>query len=323
MTEREASEQYHARMYDTHENFILLDSGLVLHPNYPFLGATLDGIANCDCCGTVIVEIKCPYCKRDSKVDETVDCLEVRDGELTLSNKHGYYYQVQCQLLVTEQEYCDFIVWTQADFFQERIQIDTEFCNMLVDKSKDFFIKAVLPELVGKMYSRPMPALTSSVGTSLLPVSTNVETSRPPLSALAVTSTSTTTASVKTSLPAPVSTNVETSRPPLSALAVTSNATTVQTERTVTDLICVCRTVYDDTEDKVVDSDNLICPYVWLHFACVGIKRAPRVDKWYCPQCRKLPEFRGSRKKLPEFQNSPKSDPTLCRERESVECVTI
>ncbi|XP_014669332.1 PREDICTED: uncharacterized protein LOC106810469 [Priapulus caudatus] len=159
--EREATEQYQAKMCDIHENFTLLDSGLVLHPNYPFFRATPGGIAKCDCCGTVIVEIKCPYCKRNSKVDETVDCLEVRDGELRLSRKHGYYYQVQCQLLVTQQEYCDFIVWTQADYFQERIQIDMAFCNTLVDKSKDFFIKAVLPELVGKMCSRPMPVPTS------------------------------------------------------------------------------------------------------------------------------------------------------------------
>lgn len=119
--EHEATKQYQARICDIYENSMLLvlDSGLVLHPNYPSTG-----LQKCDCCGTVIVEIKCPYCKRNSKIDG------VRDGELTLSKKHWKYYQGQCQLLFTEQEYCDFIVWTQADYFQERIQ--------QTYKSKDF-----------------------------------------------------------------------------------------------------------------------------------------------------------------------------------------
>ncbi|CAC5386579.1 unnamed protein product [Mytilus coruscus] len=53
---------------------------------------------------------------------------------------------VQCQLLVCEKEYCDFIVWTEADFHAERIEIDNDICDSLLVKSKLFFSNAILPE---------------------------------------------------------------------------------------------------------------------------------------------------------------------------------
>jgi len=48
-----------------HDN---LDSGLVVNPQWPFIGACPDGVIECDCCGRGVLEIKCPYCHRDSSV---------------------------------------------------------------------------------------------------------------------------------------------------------------------------------------------------------------------------------------------------------------
>lgn len=86
------------------------------------------------------------------------DCFQDvnANGQLHLNKDHAYYYQVQCQLLVSEIKSCDFVVWTTKDFFVEKIMFDEIFCNDMVDCCKLFFKKAVLPELVGKLYSRPL-----------------------------------------------------------------------------------------------------------------------------------------------------------------------
>lgn len=97
------------------------------------MGASPDGIASCDCCGKVI-EIKCPFCQRHSEIDSSVSCLSTSDGKLSIDKNHAYYYQVQCQLLLTANEYCDFVVWTDKDLFLKRLKFDENFCNDMIAK---------------------------------------------------------------------------------------------------------------------------------------------------------------------------------------------
>lgn len=59
--------------------------------------------------------------------------LEVRDGKLQLSRKHGFYYQVQGQLELANREYCDFIVQSDEDFHVERIERDRECWDVAWD----------------------------------------------------------------------------------------------------------------------------------------------------------------------------------------------
>ena len=40
------------------------DSGLIINPTFPYLGAIPDGRAACKCCEDMPVEIKCTYCQR-------------------------------------------------------------------------------------------------------------------------------------------------------------------------------------------------------------------------------------------------------------------
>lgn len=46
---------------------------------------------------------------------------------------------------------------------------------------------------------------------------------------------------------------------------------------------CFCRG--PDT-GKMVACDNEACSYKWFHFSCVGLKRAPKEKKWFCPECK-------------------------------------
>ena len=171
---------------------------------------------------------------------------------MTLKRTHQYYYQVQCQLSVCEKEFCDFIVWTEVDFHAERINIDNEFCKTMLEKSELFFKHAILPELIGKIFSRPTLGTNTDV---------NLDTNLATGSALPVTQES----CVDQSL---------------------SNCTTDKDSTEDNLIICTCRTVYRPDKDNVIACDNENCPYVWFHFKCVKIRRVPK-GAWYCSKCRK------------------------------------
>jgi len=60
-----AKQQYIAAALDDHCFFKLEETGLHINPKHPHLGASPDGMVFCFCCGESLLEIKCPYSKRD------------------------------------------------------------------------------------------------------------------------------------------------------------------------------------------------------------------------------------------------------------------
>ena len=101
------------------------DSGFVIHPEHNFIGASPDGLVSCSCCGEGIIEIKCPYSKKDTSIEEALldkkFYLREVDGEIKLSKEHSYCYQVQAQLFVTKKRYCDFICFVGGTLCMDRI----------------------------------------------------------------------------------------------------------------------------------------------------------------------------------------------------------
>ena len=131
------------------------------------------------------------------------------------------------------------MLWTKEDIHIERIYPDEVLWLSCVEKTEVFFKTAILPELLGKWFSRPSE---NSVIT----------------------------------LPGP-STSVE-------EAPSTGNATEVY---------CYCR---GPERDDMVACDNPSCPYMWFHFDCLKITAPPRNKLWFCPECRKLPQFARKRK---------------------------
>lgn len=62
---------------------------------------------------------------------------------------------MQCQLFCTKRAYCDFVVWTNSEVHTERIYPDEEFWLKSLDAVKHVYTTAILPELLGKFYTRP------------------------------------------------------------------------------------------------------------------------------------------------------------------------
>ena len=148
-----------------HENFELCNCGFVINPSYPHLGASPDGIVACDCHGVGVIEVKCPYCVRKQSPDSAIEMLkylECQGDEVHLKETDAYYYQVQAQLNICDVPYADFVVWTEAGIFVERIFPQPNFFIKAVAEMERFYKYAVLPELLGKWYTK-QPVIPSSI----------------------------------------------------------------------------------------------------------------------------------------------------------------
>ena len=145
-------------MNDEHQDFCVIESGLIIHKDYPFIAASPDGVVNCLCCGNGYVEVKCPYKYKDLNISDIVADSKSylkrnNNGAICLMETHSYMYQIQTQLLVTEYSYCDFFVYTNKDFIRIRILPNTLIMDEIREKAQHFFIKAILPELLGKYFT--------------------------------------------------------------------------------------------------------------------------------------------------------------------------
>lgn len=81
----------------------------------------------------------------------------------SLKTNHLYYYQIQTQMHVCLRSYCDLVVWSEScGIIYERKYADERFFSSIIDDIQHLFIYEVLPEVVGKWYTRQ--PLTDSMG---------------------------------------------------------------------------------------------------------------------------------------------------------------
>ena len=88
-------------------------------------------------------------------------CLELTDSVLRLKRKHPYYSQVQGGMAIRRLQWCDFVVYTYTsaaeDIHVERIYFDPTFWVALNGKLVDFYLFAMIPELLTTRVKRGIP----------------------------------------------------------------------------------------------------------------------------------------------------------------------
>ncbi len=146
-------------------------------------------------------------------------------------------------MFVCDVDYCDFSVCTfsedgEDDYFQERVRKNAELWEGCVSKSKHFFKTAILPELMGKWYTKSNKIYAVSFEVNL---------------------------NQKDSQDCATSEKIE---------------------------YCYCK---GPDEGNMIGCDNPECSIEWFHWDCLSIKSTPK-GKWFCPDCRKLPQFIKKRK---------------------------
>lgn len=66
--------------------------GLVIDPAFPQLAASPDALQRCDCCGTGLVEVKCPYVLKTISLQEFAE----KRGTCLKKSQHGKVYIFKC-----------------------------------------------------------------------------------------------------------------------------------------------------------------------------------------------------------------------------------
>lgn len=94
--------------------------GLIPHPQYAFLAASPDGLVG----DRGLVECKCPYRSR-----YTTPSAE-------------YVAQMQLQMLCTERDWCDFVIWRQGEpIITERVMRDPDWLTSNVEALSNFMLE--------------------------------------------------------------------------------------------------------------------------------------------------------------------------------------
>ena len=148
--ESDALKEYSDLMGRTHANVNVQKAGLWLCKQYPFLGASVDGVRTCECHCDRIIEVKCPFSYKDtSDINDMIShpnfCL---NKEMLLKLDHPYYTQVQLQMYVRDLRDCDFVVWTPKFLIVVETERDDTFISDMLIKLCTFYEKCVAPEIL-------------------------------------------------------------------------------------------------------------------------------------------------------------------------------
>ena len=174
--EKEAILEFENNMKVLHKNFRTIKCGMFINKEYPWLDATPDFLSWCQCCGYGCGEVKCPYCIEGTDFKgyllKSSSYLEKVDGKMRLKKDHQYYYQVQQQIFTVKMDFCDFVVCAfddkAAKLAHDRIYPDNEHWNNVVSKLSQFWKYCILPEILGRWYTRKSKLLKPSEDTKAI-----------------------------------------------------------------------------------------------------------------------------------------------------------
>lgn len=134
---------------ECHSNLQVVPTGMRISENYPFLGASPDSLATCTCCGTCVVEVKCPFKYRDSSDEDMYSdpkCCLTR--EYTLKPTHSYFTQMQMQMFVFNVSFGQFVHWTPQYCTITTVLRDDMFINNMLTHLSKVWHEHILPELL-------------------------------------------------------------------------------------------------------------------------------------------------------------------------------
>lgn len=133
---------------------------MIIHENFPYFGASPDGLIECTCHGLGVVEIKCPFkFKKSKNIEKDLldqgSCSPVikSNNELVMNINHEYYFQIQLQLLLSKRNYGYFVVWSRESSIIVKVEISNDFLFEQIGLGKQFFRFVIMPELLGKYFS--------------------------------------------------------------------------------------------------------------------------------------------------------------------------
>ena len=139
--------------FGKHRKLKMLEAGLFVKNDLPYIGASPDAVCQCECCTKFVVECKCHFSIKDKCVQDAwqeTDFLKMVDGVLSLNPAHKYHTQIQGQMALAGCTHGYFVVWTTTGApFIQKIMFNEEFWKTVRENLVFFFKGYVVKLLLG------------------------------------------------------------------------------------------------------------------------------------------------------------------------------
>lgn len=146
-----ALKEYEKLMKTSHTDFDINPTGLLISPDYAFVGASADSVSSCSCHGKRVVEVKCPFTHRESTLQEYLvhksSCLGT-SPHIHIKETHSYFSQVQLQMMVHDVSLADFVIWTPKFTILVHVPRNIKFIEKMKTIIVPFYRRHILPELL-------------------------------------------------------------------------------------------------------------------------------------------------------------------------------
>ena len=114
------------------------------------MGASLDGMQHCKCCGTKLVEVKAIYSKKNLRPSVAAGEKIIYDQKTLkwrLKKETTWYYQVQCQMAVTKVLEEDLVIYTNKGIPIIPVSFDNTLRLGVGSKLEEFNLRNMVPEI--------------------------------------------------------------------------------------------------------------------------------------------------------------------------------
>lgn len=247
-----------------HQDLKVVETGLYIDTKRSYLGSSPDGIIECSCCGSGVLEIKCPLSIAHTiPSHENLTYLVKEGSNITLQRNHNYYTQIQGQMAICNKQWCDFFIFTKHGHHLERILFQKDYWEKIVSNLENFFLKYVVVELLTQDIKKKVAHTETSSGTK-----SNTCTDSIPLLA------------------------INTCKPtkPTQAKGKKLNKRRKKVEPKPIYLCGSCQQTcleIDELDNNCESDYSIGCDKCrkWFHWGCIGFDGMLNMDKWYCDDC--------------------------------------
>lgn len=137
------------QLYENFIKFKVVECGLIVAHNNPWLGCSPDGIVFDNLKPIKVIEIKCPYNGKKKGLQEVISSLKylvTENDQLTLKKQHPYYAQVQISMVLSNLLSADFIIYTPFDngLLVLPISFDIKYAETLLHSLKEIYFNKMI-----------------------------------------------------------------------------------------------------------------------------------------------------------------------------------
>ena len=145
-------------IYSSQTGNKVVSSNLWINAKHLHLGVSPDGLILDNSTINVkgIIEVNCLKIFRGRSIEQIIQqkhpelsrqCFKVVNNKILLKTSHSYYCRMQLQLLVTEAEYCDFVLYSDiGKIYIQRMFKDKDLQYRIIEATKIFWRRVLIPE---------------------------------------------------------------------------------------------------------------------------------------------------------------------------------